>query len=63
MRSEIQAFEDEKEASRELVRAKDDILVYHTGKEKIEVPIKARRTYIFWILKEEYHERKSCHYE
>ncbi|MGE4274252.1 MAG: hypothetical protein AB7E31_15535 [Desulfitobacterium sp.] len=36
----IQAFEDEKEATRELVRAKDDILVYHTGNEKIEVPIK-----------------------
>ena len=36
----IQAFEDEKEATRELVRAKDEILVYHTGKEKIEVPIK-----------------------
>ena len=36
----IQAFEDEKEATRELVRSKDEILVYHTGKEKIEVPIK-----------------------
>ncbi|HVJ48951.1 hypothetical protein [Desulfitobacterium sp.] len=36
----IQAFVDEKEATRELVRAKDEILVYHTGKEKIEVPIK-----------------------
>lgn len=36
----VQAFEDEKEATRELVRSKDDILVYHTGKEKIEVPIK-----------------------
>lgn len=36
----IQAFDDDKEASRELVRAKDDILIYHTGKEKIEVEIK-----------------------
>ena len=36
----IQAFNDEKEATRELVRTKDDILVYHTGKEKIEVQIK-----------------------
>lgn len=36
----IQAFDDNKEATRELVRAKDDILVYHTGKEKIEIPIK-----------------------
>jgi len=36
----IQAFENAKDATRELVRTKDDILVYHTGKEKIEVPIK-----------------------
>lgn len=36
----IEAFEDEREATRELVRSKDEILVYHTGKEKIEVPIK-----------------------
>lgn len=36
----IQAFDDSKEATRELVRAKDDILVYHTGKERIEVEIK-----------------------
>jgi hypothetical protein len=36
----VQAFEDEREATRELVRTKDDILVYHTGNEKIEVPIK-----------------------
>lgn len=36
----ICAFEDEREATRHLVRAKDDILVYHTKKEKIEIPIK-----------------------
>ena len=36
----IQAFDDNKEATKELVRAKDDILVYHTTKEKIEVEIK-----------------------
>ncbi|KUO75913.1 MAG: hypothetical protein APF81_01610 [Desulfosporosinus sp. BRH_c37] len=36
----MQAFDDEREATRELVRAKDDILVYHTGKEKLEVQIK-----------------------
>lgn len=36
----IKAFDDNKEATRELVRAKDDILVYHTGKDKIEVEIK-----------------------
>jgi hypothetical protein len=33
----IQAFDDEQIASRELVRSKDDVLVYHTGKEKIEI--------------------------
>lgn len=36
----IQSFDDEKEATRALVRSTDDILVYHTGKEKIEIPIK-----------------------
>lgn len=36
----IKAFEDEKEATRELVRSKDEILVYHTGKENVAVPIK-----------------------
>lgn len=36
----VQAFDSEKEATRELVRTKDDVLVYHTGKEKIEVQIK-----------------------
>ncbi|WP_044479528.1 hypothetical protein [Paenibacillus antibioticophila] len=36
----IQDFDDEKEATRELVRSKNDILVYHTGKEKIEIQIK-----------------------
>jgi hypothetical protein len=36
----IRAFEDDQEATRELVRAKNDIVVYHTGKEKIEIPIK-----------------------
>ena len=36
----IKAFDDNKEATRELVRSKDEILVYHTGNEKIEVEIK-----------------------
>ena len=36
----VRAFDDEKEATRELVRTKDDMLVYHTGNDKIEVPIK-----------------------
>lgn len=33
----IQAFEDERSTTRELVRSKDDVLVYHTGKEQIEI--------------------------
>lgn len=36
----VKAFDDEREATRELVRAKDDELVYHTGKERLEVQIK-----------------------
>jgi hypothetical protein len=36
----IKAFEDEKEATRALVRSSNDVLVYHTGKEKIEIQIK-----------------------
>jgi hypothetical protein len=36
----IKAFDDNKEATRELVRAVDDILVYHTGKDRIEIEIK-----------------------
>ncbi|MDQ2088125.1 hypothetical protein RBH29_16990 [Herbivorax sp. ANBcel31] len=36
----IQAYEDNQEATKELVRSKDDILVYHTGNEKIEIEIK-----------------------
>jgi len=36
----IEAYEDNEEATKELVRAKDDILVYHTGNEKIDIEIK-----------------------
>ena len=36
----IKAYNDDKEATRELVRAKNDIIVYHTGKERIEIEIK-----------------------
>ena len=36
----IDSFQDDKEATRELVRAKDNILVYHTANEKIEIQIK-----------------------
>ena len=36
----ICAFDNNKEATRELVRAKNDIVVYHTGNEKIEIQIK-----------------------
>lgn len=36
----IEAYEGNEEATKELVRAKDDILVYHTGNEKIDIEIK-----------------------
>jgi hypothetical protein len=36
----IKTFDDDREATRELVRSRDEILVYHTGKEKIAVEIK-----------------------
>ncbi len=36
----IEALEDNVEATRELVRAKDDILIYHTNNDKIEIEIK-----------------------
>lgn len=36
----ITAFDNNKEATLELARAKNDIIVFHTSKEKIEIPIK-----------------------
>lgn len=36
----IDSFDDNKVATRELVRSKDDIIVYHTGNKKIEIEIK-----------------------
>jgi hypothetical protein len=36
----IEAYENNEEATKELVRAKDDILVYHTGNERIDIEIK-----------------------
>ena len=36
----IKTFNDDQEATRELVRSRDEVLVYHTGKEKIEVEIR-----------------------
>lgn len=36
----VEAYDDNEEATKELVRAKDDILVYHTGNEKIDIEIK-----------------------
>lgn len=36
----IKAYEDDKEATRDLVRSKDNIIVYHTSKEKIQIEIK-----------------------
>ncbi|RCX17512.1 hypothetical protein DFR58_10757 [Anaerobacterium chartisolvens] len=36
----IKAFDDNKEATMELARAKNDIIVFHTSNEKLEIPIK-----------------------
>lgn len=36
----IKAFTDNKEATLELARAKNDIVVFHTSNEKLEIPIK-----------------------
>lgn len=36
----INAFTDNKEATMELARAKNDIIVFHTFNEKLEIPIK-----------------------
>ena len=36
----IQAFDNDKEATRALVRSTENELVYHTGKDKIEIQIK-----------------------
>lgn len=36
----IQAYDDDRHATRELVRAKDDIIVYHTANPKLEIEIK-----------------------
>lgn len=36
----IEALEGSVEATRELAKAKDDILIYHTNNEKIEIGIK-----------------------
>ena len=38
--SVINAFTDNKEATMELARAKNDIIVFHTSNEKLEIPIK-----------------------
>jgi len=36
----INAFSDNKEATMELARAKNNIIVFHTSNEKLEIPIK-----------------------
>ena len=36
----VEAFDDDKKATRELVRSKDDIIVYHTANTKLEIEIK-----------------------
>ena len=36
----VQAFDDEQKVPRDHVRTNDEFLVYHTGKEKLELQIK-----------------------
>lgn len=37
----IRSFSDNREATRELVRSKDDILIYHTSNKEIAIKIKS----------------------
>lgn len=41
----IKVIEDNREATRELVRSKNDTLVYHTGNQSIVLEIKNIRAY------------------
>ncbi len=41
----IKAFENNKEATRELVRAQGDTLIYHTGNENIVVEVRDIKGY------------------
>ncbi len=41
----IKAFEDNKEATKELVRSQGDILIYHTGNEEIVVEVRNIKGY------------------
>ena len=41
----IKAFTDNREATKELVRSKGDIIVYHTSNKDIEIQIKNIRSY------------------
>ena len=41
----IKVIDDNREATRELVNSKDNILVYHTGNEEIYVTVKNLRGY------------------
>lgn len=41
----IKAIEDNREATRELVQAKDSTLVYHTANESINLEVKNIRAY------------------
>jgi len=41
----IKAFEDNREATRELVRCQGDILIYHTGNEEVVVEVRNIKGY------------------
>lgn len=41
----IKAFDDNREATKELVRSTEDTIVYHTQNKSIEIEIKNTRSY------------------
>ncbi|WP_425447927.1 hypothetical protein [Dethiothermospora halolimnae] len=41
----IQSFEDNKQATKELVRSKDDVVVYHTANKKIMIELRNIKGY------------------
>lgn len=41
----IQSFEDNKQATKELVKSKDDVVVYHTANEKIMIELRSIKGY------------------
>lgn len=41
----IECFEDNKQATKELVKSKDDIVVYHTANDKVIIELRSIKGY------------------